>query len=61
MKVVDCYLDFMNKGLNFLKDSNYDFNLSEPNMGVYLKVVNFIKEQFHAITLALEISFMYSQ
>lgn len=58
MRIIDVYLDFMNKGLNFLKNSNYDIYLNEPNFVQFMSVTNFIKDQFHDIIIAFEISFL---
>lgn len=57
-KVYEYYLEFMNKGFNYLKNSNYDISFNESEFGNVLSVINFVREQFVAISRALGISFM---
>lgn len=56
--VYEYYLEFMNKGLTYLKHSNYDISMNEKEFDDVLSVINFVREQFVDISRALGISFM---
>lgn len=57
-KVYEYYLEFMNSGFTYLKGSSYEISFNESEFNNVLSVINFVREQFMAISRALGISFM---
>ena len=58
-KVYEFYLEFMNKGFNFVKSSSYDLNINETQFLGCLSIINFVRDQFKDLSRALEISFLF--
>ena len=57
-KIYEYYLEFMNKGFSYVKSSGLEVSLNESEFSDCLAVINFVREQFLAISAALGISFM---
>lgn len=57
-KVYEYYLEFMNKGFDYVKTSGLNITLNENDFSSLLSVINFVREQFLAISWALGISFL---
>lgn len=55
-KVFEFYLDFLNKGLVFAKGQDLMI-IDESNFNFCAKVIDFVRNQFSAISIALQISF----
>lgn len=55
-KVFEFYLDFMNKGLVFAKVQG-SLTVSEENFAFCTAVIDFVRNQFRALSTALGISF----
>jgi len=59
-KVYEFYLEFMNKGFSFIKNSGITgISANEASFIEFLKIINFVRDQFEAIAYALSISFMF--
>ncbi len=57
-KVYEFYLEFMNQGFSYIKNTNLDVAINEKEFSDILSIINFVREQFLAIAGAMEISFM---
>ena len=58
-KVYEFYLEFMNKGFNFIKNSGIDVSVNENDFNRFLSIINFVREQFIDLSRAFAISFMF--
>ena len=58
-KVYEFYLDFMNKGFTFVKSSGLDISINEAEFSDCLAIINFVRDQFKAVSRALGISFSF--
>ena len=59
-KVLEFYLEFMNKGFNYIKSSDINVKLTEDEFSNCLSIINFVRDQFKAISYAMGISFTYN-
>ena len=57
--VYEFYLEFMNKGFNFIKSSGLDVQANEDGFNQLLSFITFVRDQFKAIAGALSISFAF--
>lgn len=57
--IYELYLEFMNKGLSFGSKTGLSLPINEIEFHSFLSIINFIRDQFKAISTALAISFRF--